>query len=173
MSILTTLDLRESASFHAERKTGHQTESRARGRVTTPLKVSPSSPSPFPLPSPVQARAGVCRGDRTGLSVLLAYSVRTRRVKEAPRQAPSRAVAPPWCKLLPVFFLFFFAVSAFAQSDVNVTNVVTVTVADVGDATTAQAWFLAGLEWGSGIAAVLFGFISVRRALSMGDSWND
>jgi hypothetical protein len=50
---------------------------------------------------------------------------------------------------------------------------VPVSVTDIGDVETAQGWFLAGLEWGSGIAALLFGFITVRRALSLGDSWND
>ena len=36
------------------------------------------------------------------------------------------------------------------------------------------AWyFMNGLISGSGLAAVLLGFIAVRRALSIGDNWND
>lgn len=75
-------------------------------------------------------------------------------------------------------FIFLAAFVALGQSSsvvvVNDTNApVPVVVADVGDALTAQDWFLTGLEYGSGIAAILFGFISVRRALSIGDSWND
>ncbi len=42
-----------------------------------------------------------------------------------------------------------------------------------GSISEAQSYFLDGLEYGSGLAAILFGFISVRRALSIGDSWND
>ncbi len=68
--------------------------------------------------------------------------------------------------------------SAFSQEpavtvDNTTNNPVPVTVADIGDAETAQDWFLTGLEWGSGIAALLFGFMTVRRALSLGDAWND
>lgn len=48
-----------------------------------------------------------------------------------------------------------------------------VVVSEVGDMETAVSWFLDGLEWGSGIAALLFGFMSVRRGLSLGDAWND
>ena len=43
----------------------------------------------------------------------------------------------------------------------------------VGDTATAQDYFMLGLEYGSALAAILLGFISVRRALSMGDAWND
>jgi hypothetical protein len=35
------------------------------------------------------------------------------------------------------------------------------------------SYFMMGLESGSGLAAILLGFIAVRRALSMGDNWND
>ncbi len=35
------------------------------------------------------------------------------------------------------------------------------------------AYFMNGLEVGSALAATLFGFIAVRRALSIGDNWND
>ena len=43
----------------------------------------------------------------------------------------------------------------------------------VGDTATAQDYFMEGLEYGSALAAILLGFLSVRRALSMGDAWND
>jgi hypothetical protein len=33
--------------------------------------------------------------------------------------------------------------------------------------------FESGLEYGSGLAAILLGYIAVRRALSLGDAWND
>jgi hypothetical protein len=35
------------------------------------------------------------------------------------------------------------------------------------------SYFMTGLESGSALAAILLGFIAVRRALSMGDNWND
>jgi hypothetical protein len=35
------------------------------------------------------------------------------------------------------------------------------------------AYFMNGLEVGSALAATLLGFIAVRRALSIGDNWND
>ena len=34
-------------------------------------------------------------------------------------------------------------------------------------------YFTSGLETGSALAAILLGFIAVRRALSLGDNWND
>jgi hypothetical protein len=34
-------------------------------------------------------------------------------------------------------------------------------------------YFTSGLETGSALAATLLGFIAVRRALSLGDNWND
>ncbi|HXB58697.1 MAG TPA: hypothetical protein VNU95_03995 [Candidatus Acidoferrales bacterium] len=34
-------------------------------------------------------------------------------------------------------------------------------------------YFTSGLETGSALAATLMGFIAIRRALSMGDNWND
>jgi hypothetical protein len=34
-------------------------------------------------------------------------------------------------------------------------------------------YFTSGLETGSALAATLMGFIAVRRALSLGDNWND
>lgn len=34
-------------------------------------------------------------------------------------------------------------------------------------------YFMNGLETGSALAATLLGFIAVRRALSLGDNWND
>jgi hypothetical protein len=34
-------------------------------------------------------------------------------------------------------------------------------------------YFMNGLEAGSALAATLLGFIAVRRALSLGDNWND
>jgi len=57
--------------------------------------------------------------------------------------------------------------------DNTTNNPVPVTLTDIGDVDTAQEWFLCGLEWGSGTAALLFGFMTVRRALSLGDAWND
>jgi hypothetical protein len=57
--------------------------------------------------------------------------------------------------------------------DNTTNNPVPVTLTDIGDVDTAQEWFLCGLEWGSGMAALLFGFMTVRRALSLGDAWND
>ena len=54
---------------------------------------------------------------------------------------------------------------------VNDTNSPVVTTA--GTIAEAQDYFIQGLEWGSGIAAILFCFMCVRRALSMGDAWND
>ena len=81
-------------------------------------------------------------------------------------------------KLCLTFAASIFLVSTIAQDapvvvDNTTNNPVPVTVADIGDAETAQDWFLTGLEWGSGIAALLFGFMTVRRALSLGDAWND
>jgi hypothetical protein len=76
--------------------------------------------------------------------------------------------------LLTSIFLFLASAQespVFVDNTTN--NPVPVSVADIGDAETAQGWFLCGLEWGSGIAALLFGFITVRRALSLGDAWND
>ena len=46
-------------------------------------------------------------------------------------------------------------------------------VDSIGDIATAQEYFLEGLEWGGGIAVLVFGFMTVRRGLSMGDAWND
>ena len=43
----------------------------------------------------------------------------------------------------------------------------------LGGLDTAQEYFMQGLIYGSTLAAILLGFISVRRALSMGDAWND
>jgi hypothetical protein len=62
------------------------------------------------------------------------------------------------------------AVAAYPQVVLVTTNPIPVTL---GDLATAQNYFLMGLEYGSGLAALLLGFISVRRALSMGDAWND
>jgi hypothetical protein len=81
-------------------------------------------------------------------------------------------------KLCLTFVASMFLFSALAQDspvvvENTINNPVPVTVADIGDADTAQEWFLTGLEWGSGIAALLFGFMTVRRALSLGDAWND
>lgn len=63
-----------------------------------------------------------------------------------------------------------------AQTNNNptpVTVISPVVVSEVGDVQTGVDWFIDGLEWGSGIAALLFGFMTVRRALSLGDAWND
>ena len=43
----------------------------------------------------------------------------------------------------------------------------------LGGLDVAQEYFMQGLIYGSTLAAILLGFISVRRALSMGDAWND
>ena len=48
-----------------------------------------------------------------------------------------------------------------------------VSISDVGDAVTAESYFLQGLVCGSGLGAILFGFMMVRRALALGDNWND
>lgn len=81
-------------------------------------------------------------------------------------------------KLCLTLIASVFLLSAVAQDspvvvDNTTNNPVPVSVADIGDVDTAQDWFLTGLEWGSGIAALLFGFMTVRRALSIGDAWND
>ena len=63
--------------------------------------------------------------------------------------------------------LFACGVSAQTVPSSEATNAVPVTF---GTITQAQTDFLTGLEWGSGIAALVFGFITVRRALGIGDS---
>jgi hypothetical protein len=70
------------------------------------------------------------------------------------------------------YLIFFFALSVTAQ----VTNPVVVSgghIDSIGDCAAAENYFMSGLECGSALAAILLGIISVRRALSMGDNWND
>jgi len=86
-------------------------------------------------------------------------------------------------KIMCLCFLLGLLCSVDGQSNVYVANdtnapvptvvVGSVVVSDVGDVATAQHWFLQGLVMGSGLAAIVFGFMMVRRALAMGDNWND
>lgn len=70
-------------------------------------------------------------------------------------------------------FLLLMSCAAVCSAQTNIVNVAGGTLDDVGTMEQGVSWFLDGLVWGSGIAALLFGFQSVRRALSMGDAWND
>lgn len=56
---------------------------------------------------------------------------------------------------------------------VDQSGVAYVSSRQIGDFGRYQADFLSGLEAGGVLSAVLFGFIVVRRALSLGDRWGD